>query len=227
MAKKDYDKIEASEQIKTEPQEIVEAQKNEQTEHREIKSVPVKKKSLFGRFMSAITPEGGYKQLASDTFKNSIVPAGRDMAYNAAQGALQAIIYNGRNNGGNFIGNVANGAVQGAQRGYRQTRGNIPYNQMGRNNNQTYVSQPRHDFTLIEHYTQGDADYVLTSMRQYISDQGYCSLADYYGLTNAEQSGVVISYTDNNFGWTDLSNARSIRAQSGYFTLQLPPLGNI
>jgi len=71
---KDYDKIEPS-QEETKVQEPAETQETvevtEKVEVREVKPVPIKKKSLFKRAVIALTPEGGFKQLAHDTFINS------------------------------------------------------------------------------------------------------------------------------------------------------------
>lgn len=117
---KDYDKIEPApekEKVQEPAETQVTEEVTEKVEVREVKPVPIKKKSLFKRAVIALTPEGGFKQLAHDTFINSIVPASRDMLFNAGQGALNAIIYGGRNNGGNWINTVGRGAVAGARTG--------------------------------------------------------------------------------------------------------------
>lgn len=226
---KDYDKIEpAPEKEKVqekETQETVEV--TERVEPREIKPVPIKKKSLFKRAMIALTPEGGFKQLAHDTFINSIIPASKDMLYNASQGALNAIIYGGRNNGGNWINAAGRGAVAGARTSLQQRTNRVPYNQMGNSRNQQQIPTPKHQYTQIEHFTQADAEYVLATMRQYILDQGYVSVGDYYSISGADQTGISVSYVDNTIGWVDLTNARTVRNPSGYYIITLPPVVNV
>lgn len=225
---KDYDKIEPAPE--KEPVQEKETQKvdttTEKVEVREIKPVPIKKKSLFKRAMIALTPEGGFKQLAHDTFVNSIVPASRDMLFNAGQGALNAIVYGGRNNGGNWVNQISRGAVAGARTGLQQRTNRIPYNQMG-NSRQQQIPTPKHQYTQVEHYTQADAEYVLATMRQYIIDQGYVSVGDYYSISGADQTGISVSYTDNTVGWVDLTNARTVRNPSGYYVITLPPIVNV
>lgn len=229
---KDYDKIEPS-QEETKVQEPAETQESvevtEKVEVREVKPVPIKKKSLFKRAMIALTPEGGFKQLAHDTFINSIIPASKDMLYNASQGALNAIIYGGRNNGGNWIDAAGRGAVAGARTGLQQHANRVPYNQMGntRQRQQQPAPVPRHEYTQVEHFTQADAEYVLATMRQYVIDQGYVSVGDYYSISGADQAGVNVTYADNNVGWVDLKGARTVRNPNGYYIITLPPITNV
>lgn len=226
---KDYDKIEPSPE-ETKVQEPAETQETvevaEKVEVREVKPVPIKKKSLFKRAVIALTPEGGFKQLAHDTFINSIIPASKDMLYNASQGALNAIIYGGRNNGGNWVNQIGRGAVAGARTGLQQHTNRVPYNQMG-NTRQQQVAVPRHEYTQVEHYTQADAEVVLASMRQYIINQGYVSVGDYYSLSGADKVGINVTYADNNIGWVDLKGARTVRNSNGYYIITLPPITNV
>lgn len=231
---KDYDKIEPvpekeNVQEPAETQETIEIP--ETVEVREIKPVPIKKKSLFKRTLVALTPEGGFKQLAHDTFVNSVIPASKDMLYNATQGALNAIIYGGRNNGGNWVNQIGRGAVAGARSGLQQHANRVPYNQMGntrqRQQQQQPAPVPRHEYTQVEHYTQADAEYVLQQMRQYIADQGYVSVGDYYSISGADQTGITVSYADNTVGWVDLKGARTIRNPNGYYVITLPPVTNV
>lgn len=228
---KDYDKIEpAPEKEKVQEEETQEIEKvTEKVEPREIKPVPIKKKSLFKRAVIALTPEGGFKQLAHDTFINSIIPASKDMLYNASQGALNAIIYGGRNNGGNWASQIGRGAVAGARTGLQQHANRVPYNQMGntRQRQQQSIPVPRNDYTQVELYTQADAENALAQMRQYIVDQGYVTVGDYYAITGADQNGIYVTYADNNIGWVDLTNARTVRNPSGYYVISLPPVVNV
>lgn len=229
---KDYDKIEPApekEKVQEPAETQVTEEVTEKVEVREVKPVPIKKKSLFKRAVIALTPEGGFKQLAHDTFINSIIPASKDMMYNASQGALNAIIYGGRNNGGNWVNQIGRGAVNGARTGLQQHANRVPYNQMGntRQRQQQPAPVPRHEYTQVEHYTQADAEYVLATMRQYILDQGYVSVGDYYSISGADQTGITVSYTDNTVGWVDLKNARTVRNPNGYYVIILPPITNV
>lgn len=60
--------------------------------------------------------------------------------------------------------------------------------------------------------TQGDAEAVLSLMNEILAEYGRVSIADYYSASGQPAS----NYTDNNFGWTDLYDARVVRSYSGW-----------
>jgi len=64
--------------------------------------------------------------------------------------------------------------------------------------------------------TRGEAEEVLVTMEEIISTYGLVSVADLYDMV-----GHTGSYTDNNYGWTDIRNASVIRTRDGYL-LKLP-----
>ena len=65
--------------------------------------------------------------------------------------------------------------------------------------------------------SRGEAEEVLTRMDELISCYGVVSVADLYDLI-----GVTGSYTDNKYGWTNIRNARVIRANGGGWTVDRP-----
>lgn len=64
--------------------------------------------------------------------------------------------------------------------------------------------------------TKGEAEMVLRSLDDIISQYGLVRVADLYELV-----GWPSNYTDNNYGWMDLRSAQAIRVQGGYL-LKLP-----
>lgn len=64
--------------------------------------------------------------------------------------------------------------------------------------------------------TLGEAEEVLLRMNEIIEEYGMVSVADMYDLV-----GVTGSYTDNKYGWKNLSNAEPVRVRDGYL-LKLP-----
>ena len=64
--------------------------------------------------------------------------------------------------------------------------------------------------------TRGDAEEVLSRMDELIDMFGIVSVADLYDL-----AGVTGNYTDNKYGWTDISSATPARVKDGYI-LKLP-----
>lgn len=69
---------------------------------------------------------------------------------------------------------------------------------------------------LIEDRTE--ALNVLNGLREQILDYGEASVADYYDLI-----GLEATYTDNDYGWRDLSTARLQPVRGGYI-VQFPPV---
>ena len=64
--------------------------------------------------------------------------------------------------------------------------------------------------------SRGEAEEVLERMREMIDTYDQASVADLYDLV-----GITGNYTDNKYGWTNLTNAEPIRVRDGYM-LKLP-----
>lgn len=59
--------------------------------------------------------------------------------------------------------------------------------------------------------SRGEAEEVLTRMDELVDTYGVVSVADLYDLV-----GITCQYTDNNYGWTNIHNARVVRIRDGY-----------
>ncbi len=73
-----------------------------------------------------------------------------------------------------------------------------------------------YDYKDIILDNRGEAEDVLTKMDELVSIYGMVSVADLYDLV-----GITGSYTDNNYGWTDIRSAQAVRVRDGYL-LKLP-----
>lgn len=110
-------------------------------------------------------------------------------------------------------------------------------NSSKKNNNQTFVSysgfsspktkpsrqqvRSRRDRTVTDIQdiifgTRGEAEEVLGNLVDFIVDYGVASVADLYDLV-----GITGPFTDNKYGWTDLSMATVVRVRDGYL-INLP-----
>lgn len=58
---------------------------------------------------------------------------------------------------------------------------------------------------------RGEAEEVLSSLEDMIDRYGTASVADFYELL-----GVSCNFTDYNYGWSDLRNARVVSVRDGY-----------
>jgi hypothetical protein len=65
--------------------------------------------------------------------------------------------------------------------------------------------------------TRGDAEIVLDSMNDIISQYGRVSVSDFYDLAKVPND----NFTMNKYGWTSLSGASAMRIREGYI-LKLP-----
>ena len=64
--------------------------------------------------------------------------------------------------------------------------------------------------------TRGEAEEVLGNLVDFIVDYGVATVADLYDLV-----GITGPFTDNKYGWTDLSMATVVRVRDGYL-INLP-----
>jgi hypothetical protein len=65
--------------------------------------------------------------------------------------------------------------------------------------------------------SRGDAELVLETLNDTISQYGVVSVADYYDLVGIKTD----NYTNNNYGWTNIAAARIIQTRDGYL-IKLP-----
>lgn len=73
-----------------------------------------------------------------------------------------------------------------------------------------------YDYNDVILDNRGEAEDVLSRMDELIETYGLVSVADFYDLV-----GITGSWTDNNYGWTDIRSANVIRVRDGYM-IKLP-----
>lgn len=79
--------------------------------------------------------------------------------------------------------------------------------------NRASVRYSYYDITLE---SRGEAEDVISRMEEIIETYGFVRVADLYDLV-----GITGDYTDNNYGWTNISSAEPVRVRNGYM-LRLP-----
>ena len=72
-------------------------------------------------------------------------------------------------------------------------------------------NRTRHNFDDIILNTRGEAEEVLSHLVDLTIDYGMASVADLYDLV-----GITSNFTDNKYGWNDLSSATVSRIRDGY-----------
>lgn len=112
-----------------------------------------------------------------------------------------------------LLGEVGSGKDRG---------GFVNYNGVSTNRSKTNVPDPvdrtrnRVDYRDITFRSRGDAEDVLRELRSLIEEYHQASIADYFDLL-----GQTSEYTDNKYGWFDLSRA-SVRPCSGGYYIEMP-----
>lgn len=106
-------------------------------------------------------------------------------------------------------------------RSYTSNKGNtrIRYDRASNESlryNRDETSRKKRDFRDLEFETRGDAEEVLSGLVDLIADYESASIADLYDLCD-----ITSTFTDNKYGWTDLSDASVKRGSNGYY-LVLP-----
>lgn len=171
-------------------------------------SVTVKKQGLGKKFADLFFGED-ITDVKSYILRDVLVPTIKATISDVVGGGVEMLLFgrvSGRNRGGGYP---------------TQSRTYTPYSGYSNQNNQTgrpnAVIGGRYAVQEIIFNSRGEAEDVLDAMidalRRY---DGIISVADFYDMV-----GVLGSFTDNAWGWTDLGNASVRRVRDGY-VLMLP-----
>ena len=75
----------------------------------------------------------------------------------------------------------------------------------------------RYSFDDVIFDNRGEAEDVLRMMDELIETYGNASIADFYDLV-----GITGNYTDNKYGWTNISTAKVVRVSNGGYMIKFP-----
>lgn len=139
-----------------------------------------------------------------------IVPTLKDLLSDVVKNTVDTILYGG-----------STPSRDGRTR--RRNDGYVAYNRFSdRRDDRRYEAHSsvasRYSFDDIELESKGEADYVLEQMDALIDNYGMVTVADLYDLVGLSAR----DYTDQNYGWTGLRNARVVRVRGGGYMLELP-----
>jgi hypothetical protein len=173
-----------------------------------IKGRVITKKKTLGQKVKEVFVGEDVDNVFSYILHDVIIPATKGALVDAVQSGIEMFLY---------------GEKRG--RDYNRTgRSNINYSgisNFGRSayKNNTHRPEPRRTSRNSEEIifqTRGDAESVLNNLVDLIKDYGQSSVNDLYDMV-----GKTGDFTDDRYGWTDLSSSR-IRAVRGGYIIEFP-----
>lgn len=195
--------------------------KVEETEERETLASVVesparrRKKSVGRKFREAVSGDDA-RSAFGYTFSDVIIPAIKGMALDAVNEALSRMLYGDvRGRSRPIVGGSSNNYTP-----YNRISSNTPAGG-GASVNQgrtiTQRARATHDFDEIVLGSRGEAEMVRDALLQRIAQFDVATVADLYDLVQ-----ITGSFTDNKYGWYDLTGATIDRAGREGYLLTLP-----
>lgn len=129
-----------------------------------------------------------------------IVPSIKKAVYDLIVGTLDMSLYGGHGGGKRPTSDKVS---------YRTDYSDISRRNERRLNDSRDSAVYNYDDIVVE--TRAEAETVLIRMDEIMAEYGTVRVADLYDLV-----GATGNYTDNNYGWTDIQNARVVRVPDGY-----------
>lgn len=187
-------------------------QEEPKKEIKKVASATKRKKSMAKKFKEAFVGEDGDDQSVADyILYDVLVPAAKNTISDMVTGGIEMILYGERR--GSSRMNRDRGRSYVNYSGYSTRRDN------DRARNSSRVRRSARDRVYNDDIvlpTRGEAEQVIDSLLDIIDQYGSASIADLYSLT-----GIDSDFTDNSYGWTNLSTASVSRTRDGYI-LNLP-----
>lgn len=170
-------------------------------------SATVKKKTGLSKFASDFISEdaGSVKEFV---LYDILIPSAKRAISEMFKGAIDIFLY-GKTSAtkpSNPTSTIAYNKLYKAQPNVYANGGALPH--------QTRTTYSYNNIVLE---SRGDAEAVLDAMGEIIDQYGMVKVADLYDLV-----GMTGSYTDNNYGWTNISEAHVARLNEGGYLIKLP-----
>ena len=171
-----------------------------------------RKESLRKKFLHAYAGDSA-QSVGQYLLMDVVVPGTKNIIADLVTQGINRLLYGGsrpmqngvRSNIGGGYGRYFNGGGQNQQT--QQTQQSTPV---------VRQAQPAHGFGEIILQSRSDAEVVIDSLRELIEAYGNAKVANLYSLV-----GITGDFTNQSYGWTNLSRAGVIQIREGYL-LDLP-----
>ena len=227
----DYDKIKSNRTEAINEKDIADSSKvtiEEPPQAQQLKlkgKTNVKKANLFVRTVHAIFPNG-FKGIGEYLTRDVLLPAIKDMTWQAGNSALSMLIYRD-----NYHTGASSNIRYGGSGGWN-TPGRTNYNNRVNYSNSYTRAQNQaeaslapedsfEDFVEVEFDNREDAIYVFNKVDEWVRRYGRIPVAEYYRMVDPT---IVTSYTMRSYGWNNLSGTRVRPTRGGKYIIDFPPL---
>lgn len=220
VSKKNYNEIEARNNMKVETEEEVNEVSGEKKELKKVVSAqPTKvKKNLVSRLFNGVLGPDGLSNVGSHVNDEIIVPAIKNIVFDAITSGISMVLFRDSNprGGGYGHGPSRPHTNYGSGSQYRpRTNYTSQYTSQQPAPAQQHEPRQRARYGVDEYLIQDrfDAAQVLNSLVETADMYDTVSVADYYDLI-----GVASQFTDNNYGWTidTITRASVVPVRGGY-----------
>lgn len=148
---------------------------------------------------------GNIKDVGRYILNDVMIPAAKDMMYDMVSQGFQRLLF----------GESRQDRSRDRRRDYT-SYGSYYRGGSRDDDRRRQVARRSNDFDDIILKTREDAEEVLGRMQDLTADYGKCTVADLYNFV-----GISSTYTDYDYGWSDLRGASISRTRDGYL-LNLP-----
>lgn len=177
------------------------------------KSVKKRKKSVSEKFTSIFVSED-VGDVKSYLIFDILVPALKDTVSDMIKGGIDAILYG--NERPRNVSRTSSGGARVSYQGYYDKTSSRSTSSRTITRSGKYDRKASHDFRDVVFEDKRDAVAVLDGLVDSTVRYEFATVMDFNQLAGQESN-----FTDNDFGWDDLSSARVIRIRDGYI-LDLP-----
>lgn len=163
-----------------------------------VSGARIRKKSEARKLVDVFIPED-VEKVKSHIIFDVLIPSAKKAVYDMVTNGIEMILYG-------ETGAVSHKSSTSSKISYRQF-----YDDRTTRPSESTRMNSVMDFEdiILEH--RGEAESILERLDELVSMYGMASVADMYDLV-----GITAPYTANNYGWTDIRNAKVVRIRDGY-----------
>jgi hypothetical protein len=172
-----------------------------------------RKESVRKKFLSAYAGDSA-QSVGHYLLNDVVVPATKNLVSDLVTQGINRLLYGTthRPNQGGIVGSVVGSRMTGV--GYGKFFNGGASTQQSQQQAQPQMSaqaRATHSFNEIYFPTRSDGEIVLEELRNLIEKYGNAKVVDFYLL-----SGITSAFTDQKYGWTNLSRASVMQTRQGY-----------